>query len=332
MSMFKDIGENIINQTIGQGMGMLFGAQQDARQFKQQDKLNANQLKYNKQAAEHARELSMKTWRETNLPAQMAMADEAGLNPALLYGQGGAGGQTVGGNTSGVNGGNAGDPNAGVGMGMQMASQLALQKAQKENIEADTDNKKAQANTQGAQAENLVAQTALTNFQSKIAEIEGKIKESTRQDVEQEIAMNAQKAINENEIAFQKATISKATQQEQINQIRAEAVGATIKNDLMRAGIQVDNAKVKQIASEIQQKWRELELKGEANRINESNNDKMVEAIIQSAWIGAGSRVVGDVIGILTKTGGKQKNPFRTNEPRANQTPTLPNWTRPHQR
>ena len=36
-------------------------------------------------------------WDETNYPAQVKMMEQAGLNPALLYGKGGGGGATTGG-------------------------------------------------------------------------------------------------------------------------------------------------------------------------------------------------------------------------------------------
>ena len=37
---------------------------------------------------EHGQRLQLKTWEQTNYPAQVQMLKEAGLNPALLYGIG----------------------------------------------------------------------------------------------------------------------------------------------------------------------------------------------------------------------------------------------------
>jgi hypothetical protein len=61
-------------------------------QKKLMDYQTNNQWALNKQGAE----LQKKMWEETNYPAQVKMMKEAGLNPALAYGQGGGGGTTTG--------------------------------------------------------------------------------------------------------------------------------------------------------------------------------------------------------------------------------------------
>ena len=90
-----------------------------------------NQMRLNEQG----RQLQMQMWKDTNYPAQMEMMKEAGLNPALMYGQGGAGGSTTG----SQGGGSAGGGQAQQGQPMELqaalsaaslASQIAMQKAQ----------------------------------------------------------------------------------------------------------------------------------------------------------------------------------------------------------
>lgn len=99
-----------------------------------------------KQLNQQAQELGIKTWKETNFSAQKEELEKAGLNAGLLYGMSGAGGGTVG---SG-GGGTAQQANIeNVGMDVAAMAQLALMKAQKENIEADTKVKEVDALKRG---------------------------------------------------------------------------------------------------------------------------------------------------------------------------------------
>ena len=103
----------------------------------------------------------------------MEQLKKAGLNPSLIYGMGGGGGQTVGGGAAGVSGGHAptggGETLAGMGMMLQaqmQQAQIELTKAQAENVKANTV-KTAGADTFKAYAEieNLAANTANTRQQ-----------------------------------------------------------------------------------------------------------------------------------------------------------------------
>ena len=92
---------------IGTGLGLITQKIADKRQLKQQEKLNELQIKGNKELAKYGNELQYEMWQKTNYPAQVEMLKEAGLNPGLMYGGAGAGGQT-GASTGGqVTGGNA---------------------------------------------------------------------------------------------------------------------------------------------------------------------------------------------------------------------------------
>jgi len=150
------------NGAVGQVLGMALGGMQDKRQLKQQEKLQDLQIKGNKEMADYGQQKQMEMWENTNFNAQKAQMEKAGLNPALMYGMGGAGGATTGAGASGAVGGAAADSGAErTGMGLQIASQLALQKAQKENIEADTANKKASTEntstgTEGVKIDNQI--------------------------------------------------------------------------------------------------------------------------------------------------------------------------------
>lgn len=98
----------------------------------------ALQNDYNKQAANYNQQLAKDMWNYTGYGNQKKQMEDAGLNPALMYGQGGGGGQsTDGGAQEGVTAINP----MGLQVGLQAQQTLAqtdLLRAQTKNIEADT--------------------------------------------------------------------------------------------------------------------------------------------------------------------------------------------------
>jgi hypothetical protein len=111
------------------------------------------QIRGQKEMTDYNTQKSYGMWLNTGVKGQMQQMKEAGLNPALMYGKGGASGgstQITGGNVSGGAAPSGGrEVQDGVSMGMQMKSQMELLQAQKENVEADTVNKKAEAGYTG---------------------------------------------------------------------------------------------------------------------------------------------------------------------------------------
>lgn len=104
-------------------------AMQNTRSLMNEQKNNQKELN------EHGQKLQLNTWEKTSYPAQMRMMEEAGLNPALMYGQGGQGGTTGGQGGGSASGGNAPAP-----MDIGNAIQLGLMNAQRKKIEAETEN------------------------------------------------------------------------------------------------------------------------------------------------------------------------------------------------
>jgi len=153
------LGMQVAGGLIGGGMGALFAKGQDRRQLKQQQKLTDMQMNADKHMSSYNKDLQLQMWKDTSYNAQKGEIEKAGLNPALMYGMGGGGGQTANVSTGNVGGGraegNSGEAMAGAGMGMMGAAQLRLIEAQKENIEADTANKKADIPVKGAQVPSI---------------------------------------------------------------------------------------------------------------------------------------------------------------------------------
>ena len=99
--------------------------------------MRINKRTLNKQG----QELQMKTWRDTGYSAQMQMMKEAGLNPGLMYGMSGGGGQTTGSQGGGSASGNSSHAPMDIGAVIQASlagAQKGLIDSQKRKTEAET--------------------------------------------------------------------------------------------------------------------------------------------------------------------------------------------------
>lgn len=173
-----DIAKGAIGPVIGAGLGLLLEGHNNRQQIKQQQKLTDIQSQANRDQAAYSSNLQFDMWNKTNYEAQVKHMNQAGLNPALLYGQGGGGGTTTGSaNAAGVNGAsaqqNTGQIQQGMGLGMQTAAQIALLQAQTENIKADTAEKLSKTPVNNATVPNIQADT-----KGKEADARSKVKDA----------------------------------------------------------------------------------------------------------------------------------------------------------
>ena len=132
-----------------------YNLQYQENQFENQQALN-----------QQGHDLQFDMWNKTNYGAQMKHLKDAGLNPSLMYQQGGQGGQT-----GSQTGGNAGGQNAGLGMAPQapefklFGAQEALMKEQARLARIEGD-KKA-----GVDTELTKSQTANNNMDTELKKI-----------------------------------------------------------------------------------------------------------------------------------------------------------------
>jgi hypothetical protein len=150
--------------------------------YQNQQGLNQQQAAIQQGLNQQGHDLQMQMWEQTNAPAQVAMLREAGLNPALMYKQGGPGGIT-----GSQTGGSAQGGQAQKGQAMQrrqlMDMQNLMMKAQLDNLNAQTRKTNEEAtNIAGGERDKLdtevnalIAKTKLTNEQTAYIEKEFKL-------------------------------------------------------------------------------------------------------------------------------------------------------------
>lgn len=289
--------------------GRLFARQDDARQLKQQAELNKQTVASQKEMADYNYKNQLSMWEATSYGAQKEQMEKAGLNPALMYGQGGGGGVTTGGTGgTGASGGQAANSAATSGAATQQGMgmmQAAMMTAQTENIKADTAKKEVEATKMaGVDTENVAANTGLTNVKARFAEIETQVAGKTQNDAIRYIVEEANKMGAEANIKANDQTISDSTMKEQRTIVQQEAIGAILKNAATRTSINLDQAKINEISQTLMQKWEQLKLGKEGLQVARDNMEQLTEAMLWGAGIQAGGNIVRGVMDIATKGGG----------------------------
>lgn len=250
MPFIETLAQQLGTQTAGGVMGLVLGEYQDRRQMRQQEKLQHLQIQGSKEMTDYNYAKQLQMWNDTNYQAQLAQMKKAGLNPALMYGMGGGGGQSTGsGSGATVQGANApiGGNEIRDIMGLTMQSQLMA--AQTENIKAQTEKTKGETANLPATGENIKASTAnltqgvanqkaiesLTKIQTGIAEIEKDIKNATKEEIIKMIANQATISANESDIIARNNWMDKATLNDKVDIIKLTLVNMGVQKTLMEA-------------------------------------------------------------------------------------------------
>lgn len=249
-----------------------------------------NQTKLNQQGNEMQREM----WQDTNYPAQMKMIKEAGLNPALLYGKGGAGGTTTGSQGGGsASSGSAPAPQQLIMPNMMditsKVAEIALIQAQKSKTEAETKAIPTNIEKTEAETKNIEANTAYTEVKTEIDKI------SLSKTPEQLDASIANVKASTEKLKAEGKLTSENTQNI-INETATRVIGQTLENELTSAKTRLTETEAQGIRTKIMQEWAKLnieqnalELKDKEVQINKFA--KELEAEYPSAW-----DVVGNVL------------------------------------
>lgn len=285
------LGMQMASQAASGIFGIALGDINDKRQLRQQKKLQALQIRGQQEMTNYNYAKQLEMWKATSYQAQIEQLRKAGLNPGLLYGMSGGGGQVTGSGSGGnVTGSNAPTGGREVQDIMGMGIQYRLLEAQKANIEADTANKQAdtektkgvdtelgktqiQSLTQGI--ENAKAQKEMTEIQTSILQIEQHIKGSTQNAAIATILYEMKETFERMGIMINENIISDATVRDKADIIKAELIGIYLRNalteaqkDKTRSDITVNEAQitkwiadVTQMATNLDRQERELILK-----------------------------------------------------------------------
>jgi len=272
-------------------------------------------------------------WERTNYPAQVKMMKRAGLNPALMYGQAGAGGQLGAGLPAGGQGTGGANPFAGADqdiIGLMLAkSQARLNEAKAAEAEANAESKKGietevkQFEIQNiiANTHNTEAQTKLTEIQTQINDVNAKIQRATAEEQMNIITTTMLKQSQELEILRNQRYISDQTEQTIIDQTKATLAQTYVETELKRQGITESKARVQQIYEQIKQGWKklsneakELVIKGmqwETNQQDANTREKQLEHIKEIQDVSESTKLsiqtITNVMGIIGKNAAKLK-------------------------
>lgn len=171
-----------IGNELGYAIGNLTGSNQRRadEQYKQQERLTGMQAAYQSDLMKESYGLQKGMWDATNYEAQVEHAKNAGLNPAMLYAKGGAGGSTGSGGAS-VGGASASDESSRQAAQTQqsgMGLQLEMMKSQIEVNKSIAAKNTAEASyTGGAQTE--LAEAQIGELSAKIDNIANLTKSET---------------------------------------------------------------------------------------------------------------------------------------------------------
>lgn len=278
-NFFDNSGGSLISGAIG----MIGGAISDRRNYKNQLKLMEQQQQYNKELGEinqgYAKEMAainqqyalqagkqshlynQEMWDYTNYENQVKHLEAAGLNPALLYGQGGGGGASTAGGAVGNGQGTAGQAPSGgspqaiksqILEGAGMGVQLGLMEAQAEAL-------KAKAAKDNADAEKTAgADTELTKSLIALNKVETDVKNMSVE----EIAAKAKYWGDLSTESWQRARalakeadFREATFEDSVKKVAYETQGSLIKNLETLSNIELNDAKIRSLNENIAIAW-----------------------------------------------------------------------------
>lgn len=243
------------------GLGMIGQRKRSLRQMRHQRELMGLQYENQRKLNTQGQQLQKQTWEETNPygAEQMKMMKDQGWNPSLLYGGSGAGGTTTGsqGGGSAASGNAPSEPPMAMDIGniinsAMAAAEIKLKKAQKENIEADTEKKKgvdtAEAETRIqkliADIANVEAKTILTEYQQKT--------ENQRSGL---VMQEAVKASEEVVRMARENDIGEETKQQIIEGIGQDLINKQLEEELNKKKIKLTQEQQNELEHRIYQNW-----------------------------------------------------------------------------
>lgn len=269
-----------------QGINYAFQSAGQTRGYKKQRKLNEQGEDINKRLTDYNMSKQLEMWEKTGPQGQMEQLKKAGLNPGLIYGMGGAGGQTA---NVATGGGASGGSVPAEGRSTFDIASMALMGAQKENIEANThktrveaekiagvDTEEAHTRVEGNRLNNIFNAKSLEDRVDTIyAEMQKSFSELSEQNVKTNVAENTRAA-----------QISKIKQEALLTTAQVLLAGKQASNVdkdtlLKQSQIIKNDAEIQKMAADIEQKW--VSLSQEQKKIELEGFGKKMDAALRGA-------------------------------------------------
>lgn len=262
----------------GGAMGLAGGSVASRKQHKYDLEKMEVQHGYNIESQKLGQEYNKEMWDYTNYENQKRHLENAGLNPALLYGMGGGGGATAAGAQgmgAGIASGHETDLKMkGMGLGIQSMmtmSQIALNESQakKNNAEANKISG-VDTNLQNANIEYIIAQTSNEKVKK------GLIYANTR-------LLDAQEELQRTSVEYTKQKTDEVRWdikliEKEIDRLTKEIDGLDLDNEFKKETLK---NRITQTSLAIQQAIADIALKGAQGRLSDAEAKAIPEKILQ---------------------------------------------------
>lgn len=311
---------------IGGGLGLLGGLFGKGSSTKDQERLMEKawgyekegmgmQYQYGQAAANAAQQRNMEMWNQTNFGAQRQHMEDAGLSVGLMYGGGGQGAVSQGGQAT--------QPSGPTSNPVGMALQYKQIEQQNEAIKSQTILNQAEAAKALAEAKKTSGvDTKKAESEIKWQEVENRIQESREQIASSNIVeakANAKKAMEEFNQAMLNTEYLNKTQQQKIQMV-TDQLSLIQKQGLKEeAVIDLTNAQASKMRKEIDILWYDAITKRTSANALKKQADAAVDKIAKEyelgkgrlsleeqknlrEWIYNGINQITDIVGIIGKT------------------------------
>ena len=240
------------------------------------------QVKSQKELTKFNADQQLRLFEETGYGAQVRQMENAGLNPGLIYSQGGRGGDSSLNASSGVDVPYVEKTNM---MDIALKSaQVEMLKSQAEKNIADAEKTKGVDTDEGkARIENLQqgvktakAQEAWLKVETDLKAIEQYEKIASQEDRLDYIKYYTKQALHNAKIAENEEWLSSETKKNKRDIIRAIAIQGFLQNELTKENITKTKEEVREITNRINQKW--MEIRQTANKMDIEKFKAEIEA------------------------------------------------------
>lgn len=268
------IGSGISGAVGGLLGGMLgLGSRAEKKQWEYEQKRMEQQFQYNKAMADYNHMLGLQMYEATGYKSQVRQMQEAGLNPALMYGSAGATGQATQGTGASVQQGNTQAVMMGLNL-MRMQKDIELADAQiaKTREEAKSEESKRGVNESVQKLNDTISKLNTAKL-DEVSETINLIKE-------QVITMKSNNVV------------LTATEQERIAIVWENALKAQWEQIEARLGAEIKEKERDMLAAK-QERWQEY-IDGEIRKLNAEGKEKEVNAKLAEAKISEILQMIGE--------------------------------------